>query len=346
MKVLILAGGHGSRLWPISTTETPKQFQKFINDKTLLQLTYERHDFLEPKDVFVATNSIYKDIIKEQLPDLPEENIIVEPSKKDSGPALCFAMWILKNKFGDDETISISPADHIISDNTEYAQKIKLGHELCRKHQKFSIVEVKAKSPNPNLGYAKIKDLFCEVDGTQVYTLDQFIEKPDLETAKQFLKSYKYMWNTGYFIWPVGKFFQELETHAPDLYQTTLQIDLNNLSQSYEQYTPISIDYSLIEKVNPDEILIIPAELDWSDIGTWQSLHEQLANSADENLTQGEIFIDKSKGNIVINNTDKIMTVIGVEDLSVIATDKAILVAKKSDSKSLKEFINKNPHVK
>ena len=119
MKVLILAGGHGSRLWPVSTTQTPKQFQKFINDKTLLQLTFERHNFVEPSDIFVATNHIYKDIVKQQLPELPEENIIVEPSKKDSGPALCFAMWFLKNKFGDQETVSISPADHIISDNQE-----------------------------------------------------------------------------------------------------------------------------------------------------------------------------------------------------------------------------------
>jgi mannose-1-phosphate guanylyltransferase len=346
MKVLILAGGHGSRLWPVSTTQTPKQFQKFINDKTLLQLTFERHNFVKPSDIFVATNQIYKDIVKQQLPELPEENIIVEPSKKDSGPALCFAMWFLKNKFGDQETVSISPADHIISDNQEYAQKITLGHKLSKQHSKFSIVEVKAKSPNPNLGYAKIKDLFCETNGTQVYTLDKFIEKPDLETAKQFLKSYKYMWNTGYFIWPIGKFFLELATHAPQLNQATNNLDINNIESSYNNYPAISIDYALIEKVTPEEILIIPAELDWSDIGTWQTLHEQLADSADDNLTQGEVHIEQSSGNIVINNTDKIMTVIGVDNLSVIATDKAILVAPKADSKSLKEFINNNPHVK
>jgi len=347
MKVLILAGGHGSRLWPMSTREKPKQFQKFINDKTLLQLTFERHNFVKPEDIFVATNQKYKDLVSNQLPQLPKENIIVEPEKKDSGPALCFAMKFLLDKFGTDETVSISPADHIISDNQEYADKISLGHKLCREHNKFSIVEVKAKYANPNLGYAKIKDLFCEVEDTQVYTLDRFIEKPDLETAKEFLKSYKYMWNTGYFIWSLGKFFDELKNHASNLYETTKNFDFTNIQDSYSQYEAISIDYALIEKVTPEEILIIPAELDWSDIGTWQTLYEQLAENENENLTQGNVRQINSSKNIIINQDEsKPIVALNIHDLSVINTDKAILIAPKKDSKLLKQFINENPDVK
>ncbi len=347
MKVLILAGGHGSRLWPMSTSQKPKQFQKFINDKTLLQLTFDRHNFVESKDIFVATNQKYKELVEMQLPNLPKENIIIEPEKKDSAPALCFAMKILLDKFGEQETVSISPADHIISDNTEYAQKITLGHELCQKHNKFSIVEVKAKYANPNLGYAKIKDLFCEIQDTQVYTLDKFIEKPDLETAKEFLKSYKYMWNTGYFIWSLGKFFAELKLHANDLFNTTKNFDFNDIENSYSKYNPISIDYALIEKVTPSEILIIPAELDWSDIGTWQTLYEQLATDDNQNLTQGNVREINSSKNIIINQEDsKTIVALNVHDLSIINTDKAILVAPKKDSSLLKNFINENPDVK
>lgn len=347
MKVLILAGGHGSRLWPMSTSQKPKQFQKFINDKTLLQLTFERHNFVNSNDIFVATNEKYKDLVARQLPDLPTENIIIEPEKKDSGPALCFAMKFLNDKFGENETVSISPADHIISDNKEYAKKITLGHTLCKQHNKFSIVEVKAKYANPNLGYAKIKDLFCEIEDTQVYTLDKFIEKPNLETAKEFLKSYKYMWNTGYFIWPLKKFFSELKTHALDLHQTTKNFDFANIRESYAKYNAISIDYALIEKVTPSEILIIPAELDWSDIGTWQTLYEQLARSDDENLIQGNVREINSTKNIIINQDEsKTIVALNIHNLSVINTDKAILVAPKKDSKLLKEFINENPDVK
>jgi len=347
MKVLILAGGHGSRLWPMSTSQKPKQFQKFINDKTLLQLTFDRHNFVESKDIFVATNQKYKELVEKQLPNLPKENIIIEPEKKDSAPALCFAMKILLDKFGEQETVSISPADHIISDNIEYAEKITLGHKLCQKHNKFSIVEVKAKYANPNLGYAKIKDLFCEIQDTQVYTLDKFIEKPDLETAKEFLKSYKYMWNTGYFIWSLGKFFAELKLHANDLFNTTNTFDFKDIENSYSKYNPISIDYALIEKVTPSEILIIPAELDWSDIGTWQTLYEQLATDDNQNLTQGNVREINSSKNIIINQEDsKTIVALNVHDLSIINTDKAILVAPKKDSSLLKKFINENPDVK
>ncbi len=347
MKFLILAGGHGSRLWPLSTTKQPKQFQKFINDKTLLQLTYDRHSFAKKEDIFVATNKQYLEIVKQQLPELPSHNIIIEPEKKDSGPALAFAMQILQEKFGDQETVSISPADHIISNSKEYAEKIQLGHKLVEEHSKFAIVEVKAKSANPNLGYAKIKDLFCTQDNTSVYTLDKFIEKPSIEKSREFLKSYKYMWNTGYFIWRLADFFSELEKHAPKLYETTKSIDMQNLETSYSKYTAISIDYALIEKVDPEQILIIPADLDWSDIGTWQSLHEQLADSQEQNLRQGTVMTLESNGNIIINNDkSKTITVLGVDNLSVICTDDKILVMPKGNSKLLKEFINQNPDVK
>ena len=347
MKFLILAGGHGSRLWPMSTSQKPKQFQKFINNKTLLQLTFDRHNFTDPSNIYVATNQKYKDLVISQLPTLPIENIIIEPEKKDSGPALCFAMHILREKFGDQETVSISPADHIISDEDEYAEKVTLGHKICSTDNKFAIVEVKAKYPNPNLGYAKIKELYTEIEDTQIYTLDKFIEKPDLETAKEFLKSYKYMWNTGYFIWPLGKFFSELKTHANNLYQTTIALDFDNIAESYNKYEAISIDYALIEKVTPSEILIIPAELDWSDIGTWQTLYEQLANTEKQNLTQGEVRVMDSEDNIIINDSnEKPIVVLGAKNLSIINTSNAILVADKTDSKLLKTFINENQDLK
>ena len=178
---------------------------------------------------------------------------------KDSGPTLCFAMWILKNKFGDDETISISPADHIISDNTEYAQKVKLGHELCRKTKILWLRSSQISKSNLVMPKSKI---YFAVDGTQVYTLTSLLKNQISKQPNNF-SNHTNTCGIQLFYLASWQVFQELETHAPDLYQTTLQIDLNNLVKFTN--TPISIDYSLIEKLI-ERNTSIPAELDWSDI--------------------------------------------------------------------------------
>ncbi|MBI96572.1 hypothetical protein CL656_05450 [bacterium] len=341
MKFLILAGGHGKRLWPLSDSKTPKQFQSFIGNKTLLQLTYDRLSKFGSENIFISTNQRYKSLVLEQLPKINENQVICEPEKRDNGPSVAVCMSYLKNLFGEEETVSISHADHLVKNEIEFQEKLKLAHETSKKHNKFTIVQVKAKSANPNLGYVKIKDLFEKVNDSEIYTLEKFIEKPDQKTAEKFLESYKYLWNTGYFVWPIKKFFEELKTTNKDVFELCETINnFQDFSDIYSKMPVISIDYMLIEKVKPTEILIIPSDLGWSDIGTWQTLFEESPKDQDLNLIEGQVLSKNNQDTLIINKeNNKQVVAFNLNDLTIVNTKDKILICPTKDAKDLKNYI-------
>lgn len=343
MKFLILAGGHGKRLWPLSDSKTPKQFQSFIGNKTLLQLTYDRLAKFGAENIFVSTNLKYKDLVLAQLPNLHPDQVICEPEKRDNGPSVAVCMSYLKKLFSEDETVSISHADHLVKNQSEFQEKLALAHQTAKEHQKFVIVEVKAKSPNPNLGYVKIKDLFQKVDDSEIYTLEKFIEKPDQKTAEKFLESYKYLWNTGYFVWPIKKFFSELKNTNPDVHNLCESIDnFQDFTNIYSQMPVISIDYMLIEKVDPKEILIIPSDLGWSDIGTWQTLYEESEKNQNSNLIEGSVLSENNFQTLIINKENsKQIVAFNLEDITIVNTKDKILICPTKDAKDLKTHLEK-----
>ncbi|MBT5347062.1 mannose-1-phosphate guanylyltransferase [bacterium] len=341
MKFLILAGGHGKRLWPLSDSKTPKQFQSFIGNKTLLQLTYDRLSKFGSQNIFISTNQRYKSLVLEQLPKINEDQVICEPEKRDNGPSVAVCMSYLKSLFGEEETVSISHADHLVKNELEFQEKLQLAHETSKKHNKFTIVQVKAKSANPNLGYVKIKDLFEKVNDSEIYTLEKFIEKPDQETAEKFLESYKYLWNTGYFVWPIKKFFEELKTTNKDVFELCEKINnFQDFSDTYSKMPVISIDYMLIEKVNPTEILIIPSDLGWSDIGTWQTLFEESPKDKNSNLIEGQVLSKNNQDTLIINKENgKQVVAFNLNDLTIVNTKDKILICPTKDAKDLKNYI-------
>ena len=343
MKFLILAGGVGSRLWPLSTQEKPKQFQSFISEKTLLQEAFDRLDFANSEDIFVATNQEYFNLVQEQLPHLKDHQIITEPTLRDTGPSMAFAIKYLQSLFGDDETVSIIYADQMIKDKEEFKQKLLFGHQLAAQENKFVIIEVKAKYPNPNLGYVKIGNLIRQENGIEIYELDHFTEKPDYETAKKFVESFKYLWNTGFYIWKTGTFLEQIKLHAPEIHQILNQItDFKNCLAHYESFPKISLDYALMEKMDPKNVLIIPAELGWSDIGTWNTLYEELVDEIGANLTEGEVHHLETKNSIVINKEpNKKVVLINIDNLVVVNTPTEILICHKSEDKRIKEILEK-----
>jgi mannose-1-phosphate guanylyltransferase/mannose-6-phosphate isomerase len=343
MKFLILAGGTGSRLWPLSTKEKPKQFQSFISEKSLLQEAYDRLDFANPDDIFVATNIEYKDLVQEQLANLKPHQIILEPVLKDTGPSMAFAIKYLQTLFGNKETVSIIYADQRIKDKKEFQNKLLFGHNLALAENKFVIIEVKAKYPNPNLGYVKIGKLLRQENNIEIYELDHFTEKPDYETAKKFVDSFKYLWNTGFYIWKTGFFLEQIKIHSPEIYTVLEQInDFNNCLEQYEKFPKISLDYALLEKMENSNVLIIPAELGWSDIGTWNTLYEEMVEEAGSNLTEGEVHHLDTKNSIIINkDLNKKVVLINVNNLVVINTPTEILICHKSEDKRIKEILEK-----
>lgn len=340
MKIVILAGGAGTRLWPMSTEILPKQFQKLVSDKTMLQETLERVSFLDPKDIYISTNSQYVQTVLEQAPKIPVENIIAEPSMQDTAPSIGLAAAIISRE--DPEAImAVVYADHFVKDRKEFEKKLKVAAELAKKEDTLNIIEVKAKFPNVNLGYVKIGHLIKEVDGVEVYEFKEFKEKPNFETAKKFLSSYSYLWNTGYYVWKASTILEEYKNHLPKTYKHLMEIQSGEkIIEHYPHCDKISIDFGIMEKLDPKKVRIIPADLGWSDIGTWKSLHEELTGEETENLEKGKVLLVDSEGSVVYNESDNLIAAMGLKNMIVVSVKGYTLICPMDRSQDLKKLVS------
>ncbi len=334
MKAVILAGGTGTRLWPMSRDLKPKQFHSFVGHQTMLQQTFSRLSFLKPEDVFVSTNASYEGLVKKQLPQLPVGNLIIEPAMRDTGPCICFAAQRLKQFGFEDEVMAIIYADHLIANSAAFEKALKQTAKLIDGSNRMAVVAVRAKYPNPNLGYIRIGKLLETMDsGHEVYELDQFVEKPTEERAKKFLYSYKYLWNTGLYIWKVSTILKQFKTYAPKIYRATTS------EKTYEKSPKISIDYALIEKLPPRTIRVVPAELGWNDIGNWAALHEELTHEEFENVSAGEHIAIDTQGSVVLGNSGKPIVTYGVKNMVIVDTPEALLIMPKERASEMKNVI-------
>lgn len=329
LKIVILAGGAGTRLWPMSTKEKPKQFQALVSDKTMLQETFKRVSFVAPENIYVATNAEYVHFIREQLPEIPEENIIAEPCLRDTAPCIGLAATMIAKK--DPQAImSVIYADHLVRDEEEFRTKLEKAAELAEAENTLNIIEVRAKAPNTNLGYVRIGKQIEE----DVYEFIEFKEKPDLTTAEQFISSGDYLWNTGFYVWKVARILDEFKKHLPNTYP--------HLSfEEYEQCEKISIDYGIMEKVDPADVRIISADLGWSDIGTWATLYEELAENPQANITKGAVVEVDSEGNLIYNENSNQIAALSLKNMIVINYEDHLLICPRERSADLKTLLEK-----
>jgi len=340
MKIVILAGGAGTRLWPMSTESKPKQFQKLVSDRTMIQETFDRVNFVDPKDIYVSTNLRYVDLVKEQLPEIPEENILGEPSRQDSGPCMGLAAALIAKK-DPNAVIAMVSSDHLVKDVDEFQHKLKVTAAIADRERSLNILEVKAKYPNVNLGYVRIGQQIGTEDGVEVYEFKEFKEKPDLETAKQFVASYSYLWNTGYYVWRADVILEAFKKHLPNTYEQLMAIQAGgDIHDLYPKCDKISVDYGIMEKVDPSQVRIIPADLGWSDIGTWSSLHEELTNDPNENLIKGSVKAIECEGCVLYNETNSTLSVFGLKDMIVVKTEEDSFSCPREKSNELKTFLN------
>lgn len=346
---LIYAGGGGTRLWPLSREKKPKQFLKLFSERTLLQETYDRIKPEIPFErIFVLTNASYEKQVRENLPEIPEEQILLEPVRRSTAPAAFLgALAIYKKDPG--AIIANIWADHKIENQEEYLKTIKAGTRAVADGKHLLATGLKPTFPHTGLGYIKKGKKQKTEDGVDIFKLERFVEKPDVKTAEDMLDEGGYLWNVGLFIWRADAILRSFEKHAPEIakHRQALSRALGSkkaLAQIFQKMPEISIDYAIAEKAG--NFLVAEAKFDWSDIGDFEVLWEEISKKDEK----GNVFIGKNgatwvgvntQGGIMISENGQLIATVGLTNLAVIATRDAILVIPRDDAQKIKELAKK-----
>lgn len=362
MKIIVLAGGTGTRLWPLSRKNYPKQFLQLTGNQSLLQLTVDRLlKVVSPEDIVIMTNSEYKFHVLSDLKDLvkgelenkktqnlkpntqkfsPSVHIILEPASRNTTPAIALgAKYCLEKLRCDlDEVLFISPSDHIINPVEQFKNYVKQA-ETVAKEGYIVTFGIKPTRPETGYGYIKASKQASGQEGKQVkcFKTEEFTEKPDLETAKRYIKEGNYYWNSGMFAFSIGTIFDEFKRFTPEIH-AMLDEGFDEMNNRFVQMPKISIDFAIMEK--SDRIVTIPMDIYWNDIGSWDSLYELLQSDEKGNVKSGDV-VTLDTSNTMIFGSKRLITTIGLEDSLVIETDDAILISKKGQAQKVKNIVDR-----
>lgn len=344
--VVIMAGGVGSRFWPMSTPENPKQFIDILGcGRTFIQMTFDRFkDICPSENVWVVTSANYAEKVKEQLPEIPVKNILLEPCRRNTAPCVAYVCWRIKSK-DPNANIVVAPSDHFIL-NTQHFQEVVMS-ALDFTENSDAIVTLGMKPTRPETGYGYIEaDLtYSSPRNKKIFAVDQFKEKPDLETAKKYIKSEKFFWNSGLFIWNVNTIVNAFRVYQPAIsrifesllpyYGTDKEQEL--IDKAYPTCENISVDYAILEKA--DEIFVFPADFGWSDVGTWGALHSlSTLDKANNALIGPDIKAFESRNCIVHTTGEKKVIIQGLDGYIIAEHDDTLLVCKLTEEQRIKFF--------
>ena len=344
--LVIMAGGVGSRFWPMSTAECPKQFVDVLGiGKSLLQLTVERFgNIISPENIWVVTNRKYADIVAKQLPDMPQENILCEPCRRNTAPCIAYISWRIKSK-DPKANIVVTPSDHIVTNTVEFQRVISACMKFTSDTDAIVTLGMKPNRPETGYGYIQANMAANSLRNKEVYRVDSFREKPDLATAEKYIKQSNYFWNAGIFIWNVNTIVNAFRMYQPTMskifesmlpyYGTEREQEL--IDQRFPECESISVDYAIMEKA--EEIFVCPADFGWSDLGTWGSLHLQSHKDLYGNACIGEnINMFESHNCIVHTVQEKKVVIQGLDGYIVAENDDTLLICKLSEEQRIKQF--------
>jgi mannose-1-phosphate guanylyltransferase len=342
--VVIMAGGIGSRFWPMSRQDYPKQFLDILNTgKTLIQWTLDRFStFIPLENIYVVTSQEYADIVQEQLPQLPAANILGEPSRKNTAPCIAYISFKLLQA-DPQASLIVAPADHLILDKKAFTKVCLEALSFVNKHNAFITLGIKPTYPNTGYGYIQYEQHSVS---DNVYKVKTFTEKPNLELAKTFLASGDFLWNAGIFVWQVKNIIQAFEKYLPEMYDVfAAEKDKFNTPQEKESLqtiyplcTNISIDFGIMEKA--DNVYLIPSSFGWSDLGTWNSAYENLEKDYLENAVAGDnvVVIDASRCMVKAGN-EKLVVLQGLDKFIVVDTPDVLLICQREKEQEIKEYV-------
>lgn len=337
-----MAGGQGTRFWPYSTPEMPKQFLNIAGNGTLIKQTFDRlSKFLVKEDIYVVADEKYRELTLKSIPGFSESNYIVEPSPKNTAPCLMLANIIL-SKHGIESNLLVVPADHYIPDSDVFSNQMKKALEMADKR---NIITSGIKPSSPHTGYGYIKfdnDDSFEVNGTKFYKVSEFKEKPSLKVAERYIKEGNYFWNSGMFIYKLKYFREFLKEYSSDYFLKYEELeetvgDRLKFNDIYNGIKPDSIDYVLMEKAK--EVRMFGAEFSWNDVGSWSSVYQLREKDINGNVDNGNNILINTKNSMVYSNLGIPIAVLGLEDIVVIGTKDGILVSDKKDLQRVKDVV-------
>jgi len=357
---ILMAGGVGSRFWPVSTQDFPKQFHDMLGTgDTLIQKTFKRLSQLIPEEnIFILTNARYNDLVFQQLPNISKRQVVLEPAMRNTAPCILYASLKIE-KENPDAVMIVAPSDHWIEDEHAFSENVKLAFDFCEKNNALMTLGITPTFPNTGYGYIEYKkNQSVEAEqhlGTinersrseiEIKRVNQFREKPDYDTAKEFLAQGNFLWNAGIFMWSAKSVISAFKNNQPELYQLfesgynvyNTQFEDDFILENYPKAENISVDYALMEKSN--NVYVIPATFDWNDLGTWGSLYDKLDKDDNKNaIVKARVLAEDASGNMVRTQTDKIVVVDGLNDYIIVDKDEVLLIFPKTKEQDIKKVL-------
>ncbi|MFS4482217.1 mannose-1-phosphate guanylyltransferase [Hyunsoonleella sp. 2307UL5-6] len=342
---ILMAGGVGSRFWPVSTQDFPKQFHDMLGTgDTLIQKTFQRLSHLIPKEnILILTNERYNDLVLEQLPEVEQRQVVLEPAMRNTAPCILYASLKIQ-KENPDAVMIVAPSDHWIEDETTFSKNVKDAFDFCEKNDALMTLGIQPTFPNTGYGYIE----FDKTSNNTIKSVNQFREKPDYETAKEFIAQGNFLWNAGIFMWSVKSAVNAFKNNQPvlfELFETGIEsyntdAEHNFIKENYPKAENISVDYAIMEKSN--NVYVIAAEFDWNDLGTWGSLYDKLdKNDSNNAVVKARTLTEDASGNMIKTANNKIVVVDSLNDYIIVDKEDVLLIYPKSKEQDIKKTLQK-----